>query len=563
MSAPAVTPGAPPAATTPAPLAVEPVTFAVLAGAADEGEGRDELLSTVSPESARFVQHLGTWLMIGMVARLGLHAAAGALRAERVAAVSLRIALDAVVAGLSIGERCVEGVRRLATSSGAALLLATRPPSATWVRATLGRFAADGGGMLLHLGMGRTYLEEACAEDGRGEPTVFYVDNHVRHYTGKFTLRLGWRMQDKRAVPGTSDYYVHDEDGRPVVRGTVPSHESLPRMLLPIVATLRLALDRKEHFLLAFDRGGAFPEAMLELRTAGVDFVTYERAPLQPVARKSFTPMTVDGEEFSVYETRANLGDGRGRVRRICVLLPDGRQLNLLAISELPAERLLEIMRGRWKQENGLKHGAERWGINPLDGRKTVEYPAGTTIPNPARRRLNRALRLMQAQEGELRRKRAKVPKGPSGASRRNALDAELEWVLAEQRQLEAQRPLVPEHAPIEETELAGELVHHALEYKTTLDTVRIACLNAEAALAAELGAYLPQSKEAKRALKNLFGAPGRIRVDAGAITAELAPAGTKSEMCGYAAMLETINEWQLTLPGDPLGHPLRFRLQL
>jgi hypothetical protein len=299
---------------------------------------------------------------------------------------------------------------------------------------------------------------------------------------------------------------------------------------------------------------------MVELRTAGVDFVTYERAPPRAVARKNFTPLELGGEKPGIYETRANLGSGRGRVRRICVLLPDGHQLNLLAISELPAQRLLEIMRGRWRQENGFKYGAERWGMNQLDGRKTVEYPEGTIIPNPARRRLERALRLAQVQEGDLRRNLAKPAKG---ASRRKALEAALEWVVGEQRKLEAQRPATPEHALIEETGLAGELVHHAVEYKTTLDTVRIACVNAEAALAAELGAFLPRPKEAKRALRNLSGAPGRLRVATDEITAELLPAGTRSEMLAYAALLETVNQWQLSLPGDPLGRRLRFRLQL
>ena len=89
-----------------------------------------------------------------------------------------------------------------------------------------------------------------------------------------------------------------------------------------------------------------------------------------------------------------------------------------------------------------------------------------------------------------MRRKRAQVRKGPKGELKRKSLDAQLAWVLGERQALEAQRPLVPEHAPIEETELASKLVHHTLEYKATLDTVRIACINAEATLAAELGAY-------------------------------------------------------------------------
>jgi hypothetical protein len=46
------------------------------------------------------------------------------------------------------------------------------------------------------------------------------------------------------------------------------------------------------------------------------------------------------------------LGGGKGRVRRIAVRMPDGRQVNLLATGEQRPQRLLEIMRGRWMQEN-------------------------------------------------------------------------------------------------------------------------------------------------------------------------------------------------------------------
>lgn len=513
---------------------------------------------------AGVVQHLGTWLVIAMVARLGLHEAADALRGTRVKASPLRIAIDAVIAALAIGERCVEGVRRLATGTGAALLLARASPSASWVRQILGRFANDDGAMRLHLKLAGTYLKEACAEDGNGAPAVFYVDNHTRPYTGAKRLLHGWRMQDKRAVPGNSDYYVHDEDGRPVLRGTVPSHGSLSSFLLPLAVLMRVALGRTERFLLAFDRGGAFPKPMAELRAADVDFVTYERAPFRRLPRNAFTKCELDGEELWLCEAQANLGAGRGRVRRIWILLPNGKQLSLLAISELPAERLVQIMRGRWRQENGFKHGVERWGINQLDGRTTAPYPEGTIIPNPARRRLERALTIAQAREGEARRKLAKAFKeSPAGARRKAELKLELTRAMELQRQLEAQRPAIPDHAPVEETILAGELVHHTGEYKMTIDTLRIACANSESVLATELACYLPRPDEAKRALRNLFLSPGTVKVTANMITVNLCPAGTRAERHAYEALLATVNEWGLTHPGDVQARKLKFECQL
>ena len=70
--------------------------------------------------------------------------------------------------------------------------------------------------------------------------------------------------------------------------------------------------------------------------------------------------------------------------------------MNLLAVSELPAEAPIRCHLARWGlQENQLEHGVERWGINHLEGRRVDEYPPDALVPNPARRRLDRVLKLL------------------------------------------------------------------------------------------------------------------------------------------------------------------------
>lgn len=541
-----------PAEPSPAPAAPD---------AGDDGVA----LGTEAVVSARFVQHLGTWLLIAMTHHLGLYRHAVSTAAGRVEKDTLRLAIDATVAALALYQRCVEGVRRLATSTSAALLLASGAPSATWTRRVLGRFAADFGGAALHLLMAREYLAAAKAEaDVSSAGPVFYVDNHLRPYTGKHTIRRGWRMQDKCVLPGTTDYYVHDEDGRPVARLAIPSHDSLTQWLTPIARLLRLGLGKEECILLGFDRGGSFPEQMAELRDEKFEFVTYERKPYGLLPASAFTEKLIVGskekhnqETLFFCESRANLGAGRGRVRRISLRMADEKQINLLAVSKRPAKALIQVMLGRWVQENGFKHGVERWGINQLDGRKVVPYEPGTIIPNPARRRLDRALRIARASEGAARNELAHLAKAdPKRAQARASLD----HALAQQKKLLALRPSTPIHAPFEETELADELVKHPVEYKMTLDTIRIACANAESDLAAELALHIPRATEAKRTLANLFAAPGHIRVGKRTIDVCLLPAGTKPEQRAFSALLDVVNTWQLTLPGDQQGRRLRFR---
>ncbi|MBU1674640.1 hypothetical protein KKA85_02530 [bacterium] len=519
-------------------------------------------------QGGRFIQHVGSWLMLGMLEQYGVYSLIEQLWGSRRGWGMLRVALDAVVIALCIGQRCVEGVRRVATSTAPGLLRADGAPSESWTRRVLKRFVERAGSGRLHLAFGERMLKMSRIEGDT--PAVFYVDNHTRPYTGKYTIRKGWRMQDKRAVPGTTDYYVHDEDGRPVLRVDVPSHDSLTAWLRPLGELLRKALGKEQRILLAFDRAGAFPEQMAELRDANFEAVTYERRPYPKLPDSAFDQSMELGEETIRYheKRKRNLGKGRGRVRLIAVKTEHGAQVNLLAVAkkDVPASRLIETMKGRWCQENGFKHGNERWGINQLDQRKIEDVPAGTVIPNPARRRLDRALKIARTREGEARRQLAHLDEVKSEASRekkRIEYEEELEEAQRQQRELIALRPSIPTHAPVEQTELAGKLARHPGHVKTVLDTLRIACANAESDLAGELAPAMKRPAEAKKALANLLRAPGHVRVNGNSVSVTLLPAATPEEAVAFDEFLPVVNSWGLVLPGDPERRTLRFRSQI
>lgn len=514
--------------------------------------------------SGRLVQHVGSWLLMALAHQHGLHE-----EAERLAGgEATRIAMDAALAALAIGERTVEGVRRLATSTAPLLLRSDHTPTASAIRRRLHAFADEHGAALMAR-IGERYLDAARTE--ANEPAVFYVDNHLRTYTGQEVVRRGWRMQDKRVLPGASDYYVHDETGRPVFRIDTPSHDSLCQWLMPIVTRLRDGLGAEERILLVFDRAGAFPVEMATLRDAGVEFVTYERRPYSDLAPSDFDrTVVVRGETYGAHESRLkNLGAGRGRVRRIALRAPDGKQINLLAISAAPLEQLVGLLMGepdpnapsgRWQQENAFKHGVERWGINQLDGRKVEPYPPGTIIPNPARRRNERALKIARADEG-----RARCALAVEGLTEKRRTRAESDLTDAIQRRvaLELARPLIPNRAPIEQTELADKLVRHPAKLKAVVDTIRIVCANVEAELADVIARTLKRSREAKKVIANVFAAPGRVDVTPSEIRVRLSPAANRSEHAAIRRLLADITARKLTLPGDVRRRPLRFELHI
>jgi hypothetical protein len=536
----------------------------------DEG-GQEFVPMTAAPvRGGHMVQHVGCWILLALANELGLHDDAYRAFGQQHHD-GLRIALDAIICALAIYQRCIEGVRRLATPSGPTLLRADRVPTASGVRKLFGRLLSETeiGGAILDARVTTRFIAAAHADEG---PAVFYVDGHMRRYHGKQVVRKGWRMQDRRVLPGSTDYYVHDEDGRPVFRIPVTSHDSLTAWLQPIAKRLREGLGAKERILLAFDRGGAFSKQLAELRDAGIEFVTYERAPYPTIAESKFgRRVVVRGETYQLHESRnKNLGDKRGRIRRIALRAADGKQINLVAISTASAEQLvaillggpsIELPSGRWQQENAFHHGDARWGINQLDDRAVEAYPPGTIIPNPARRRLDQSLRLARAAEGDARRKLA-CTTPVLGALRRAAVEQDLADALKLQQDLEALRPQTPTHAPIEETALAGKLVRHTGQLKRIVDVIRVVCANAESELATLIVPHMGRPREAKKVIANILAAPGKVTVTDQAIHVRLAPAANRSERDAMQHLFAAINQRGLVLPSDPKRLPLRFDLQ-
>ena len=523
----------------------------------------------------QYVQHAGAFIVLALLQAFGLYRHAEALRKSAIAdgnvdrrylgKTALRVALDAAVIALVTGQKCIEGVRRVATPCAKILLRVLRPvPSESWVRGVLARFAGACG-QSLHLVTSFALIEQAQRQH---EPRAwFYVDNHMRPYTGKQVVRKGWRMQDKRVRPGASDYWVHDQDGRPLLRVNSPSHEAMTERLRPIARLLRDGLDHagaeRTKITLVFDRAGAFPSEMAELRNAGFEFVTYERGPYARLLTTEFDQeLTLAGETFRYCEKHdKNLGKGRGRVRRISLLTTDGDQFNIVGISEAHAEEMIKALLARWAmQENQFKYGVERLGINQLDGRQTDLVPDDEVIPNPALRRLLNARSVARKLEGEALRQLAYLPEG---AQKRAHWEQELERSRQQQRAFEEQRPALPNKIRVGDSEFAGKLVRHNDNYKLVVDTLRILIANIAAELATSLGPMLARPAEAKKTIDNLLAAPAVIHATPRLIVVELAPAGTRRERAAFVELLRPLNARKLSLPGDPARRALRFKLQL
>ena len=174
-----------------------------VAAAVDEDDGGRIALGSRPVVGGESVQHVGTWMMMALAARDGLHDEVAALDDAE----ATRIAVDATLASLAIGERTVEGVRRIATPTAPTLLRADRPPAASTIRGRLCQFA-KAHGAAMSAAMSQRYV--AAARGGDGDAAVFYIDNHMRPYTGEEVIRKSCRHRQSwvpvpPGSPGTRD----------------------------------------------------------------------------------------------------------------------------------------------------------------------------------------------------------------------------------------------------------------------------------------------------------------------------------------------------------------------
>ena len=199
-----------------------------------------------------------------------------------------------------------------------------------------------------------------------------YLDGHVREYTGQEPLPKAKKAQRAVATAATTDTWVHDAHGEPLLVVTSEMNASLTKVLLPIIADVQKLLPAGQRVTAVFDRGGWSPKLFARLFEAGVDVITYRKGKTRKLAEDQFVEhrVQVDGQE-KVYrlcdQRRVRVGRLRPRrkkrcrgegpqylwMRQVTVLRDDGRQtVTLTNRQDLGEVEVVRRLFGRWRQEN-------------------------------------------------------------------------------------------------------------------------------------------------------------------------------------------------------------------
>jgi hypothetical protein len=224
-----------------------------------------------------------------------------------------------------------------------------------------------------------------------------YVDGHVRAYHGQRRISQAYVARRHLAMPATTDYWVNDRAGDPllVITGEVDAalSKAFPRLLQQVRAVVG-----ERRVTIVFDRGGWSPKLFQRMIEEGFDILTYRKGKSRRIHERRFVHRRakLDGRwvSYELHDQPVRLLKGKLRLRQITRLCDTGHQTQVITSrADLSDIELAYRMFERWRQENFFKYMREEFLLDALvDYRIEAEDPT-RTIPNPERRALDKQIR--------------------------------------------------------------------------------------------------------------------------------------------------------------------------
>ena len=421
------------------------------------------------------------------------------------------------------------------------LLGLDRAPEVKTLRRKLSRLAARSltGKVLEEL----TRLRLSQQED---RLAFLYLDGHVREYTGQEALAKAKKAQRAVATPATTDTWVHDAQGEPVLVVTSEMNAGLTKVLLPIIAEVQKLLPAGQRVTAVFDRGGWSPKLFERLLACGVDILTYRKGKKRKLPEQRFVEhrVVIQGQE-KVYhlcdQRRVRAGRLRGAkrkrrrgdgpeylwLRQVTVRREASRQTAVLTNrQDLGAVAVVQHLLERWTQENYFKYMDEEYALDALVEYGAEEVSPTEDRPNPERQRL---VKKRQRVGAELMRLQAELGVASEAATEGNPSLSDFQAGQAELRgrmavlakrvaRLTTRIRKLPKRVPATGVKkLKGEK-------KRFVDIVKMIAYQIETMMLREVSKYYVRSEDEGRTLLTaIYQSSGRLEVADGELRITLA----------------------------------------
>lgn len=448
------------------------------------------------------------------------------------------------------------------------LLGLDRAPEVKTLRRQLTRLAARHHAEQLGAELARLRVEQ------RGHLMGFlYVDGHVRAYHGQRTISKAYVARRHLAMPATTDYWVNDRSGDPLLVITGDVNASLAKAFPDLLREVRAVIGERRATIV-FDRGGWSPKLFRTMIQQSFDILTYRKGKSRLINERRFVRRRakLDGRwvSYDLHDQPVRLLKGKLRLRQVTRLCDNGHQTQVITNRwDLRDIEIAYRMFERWRQENFFKYMREEFLLDALvDYRIEPEDPT-RTVPNPERRTLDKQIRTARTELAKIEREYGaaaadnteqrrptmrgfKIAYGKLGKQLRAARDR-----LA--RLIEKRRE-VPQRVEIRDLSERA-VVKLATERKHLTDIIKLVAYQAESDLLTLLRPhYRRAEQEGRTFLHELLAAAGDIRISDTELHITLAPLSSPHRTCAAQALCEILDQTATTFPGSRLR--IRFSVR-
>jgi transposase len=461
-----------------------------------------------------------------------------------------------------------EGLKEHSPQSLGQVLGLDRAPEVKTLRRKLARLAAASRAAQF----GRALAQRRVAS--RGAALGFlYLDGHVRVYHGQHRLPKTHVARMRLSMPATSDYWLNDQNGDPLLVVTAQANAGLAKMLPPILAEVR-ALVGDRRLTVVFDRGGYSPKLFQQILLANFDLLTYRKGRFPRIPRKCFRKCGTRQEgrtiTYVLADQEVRLLKGQLRLRQVTRLAEDGHQTPILSSRrDLPPAQVAYWMFGRWRQENFFKYLREEYALDALAEYATVPDDANREVPNPAWttvdaqfRQAQACLDRLQAEYGleALTNLELKRPTMRGFKIAQGKLSQQIWNAMQRVSQLEQRRAVIPRRVPVQA--LTEEpVVKLAPERKHLTNLIKMVAYQAESDLLRKVAPHYRRAQDEGRTLiQAALASAADLQVTEKELRVTLSLQSSPHRARAIAALCEELNGLAATFPGSPLR--LRYAIR-
>ena len=488
------------------------------------------------------------------------------------------------------GFRSMEDFKRAYPEEYGVLVGRAQSPSLFTLRRFLHRVRELGKGEALIEAFAQSYLQSGLAPWG-----VMYIDGHFMPYYGLYPITKGWHGVRQVPMKGSYNFLVVDERFTPwlfLIRSS--SEDLLEKIPELIEKAIRLgeqagvSRERLDKVIVVFDREGYSAELYRYLdgrdqgegkrRALFISWAKYADKWVNDLTEEQLsqvaqvTHQVQEPEEIRYLETERTMSK-YGKIRAIVIQSGENKQRSAIYTNgiqeEVGAERVVQLICGRWGEENAIKELLHKHLINYTPGYYLEELETQPLVTNPAITKLKQKRaglvselnRLKVELANDVLRKRDKKRKPRTSA--RSRADVLADITVTESTILLTDQELdkLSAEIPFDQAHGGEKLLRLNHEKKRFLDAIKVFVCNLRAEMGRMLLKHYDWKKEVWPAVSMIVERGGLVKLEEGRLLVTLR--GFQDREIDYAArhLCEDLNRLSPTTL-DRYHFPIRYQVQ-